>query len=819
MRRTSFNEGWFVAEEASSGAPVGPVTVPYDAMLFEPRNARTPNGFHTGFFPGGVYRYSKTFVAPEEWRDQHVLVEFEGVYLRSEVFLNGRLIGGRPSGYAEFTVPLHGGLEFGTDNVLEVVAHNDRLPNSRWYSGSGIYRPVHLLVGPQAHIAPEGPRFTTEAVQDGSATVGIATRIVNDGAVARSVTISTVLVLPSGARVGPVMERIRLAPGESTTVRQTAAIVGAALWSPETPHLHTGTVRLLGGEELLDEAAAEFGIRTLTADSRHGLRLNGVPVKLRGACIHHDNGPIGAHTLDAAEHRRVRILKESGYNAIRSAHNPVSRATLRACDRLGVLVMDELTDVWWRTKQPFDYGLDFEEWWERDLEAMILKDVNHPSVIMYSIGNEIAETATPRGVRLSQAMAGRARDLDPTRLVTNGINGFLNLIASMNDEKVARKAEAARARGESFGKNLIVVLNHVMGVLEKVLPHLVRLPRVDRRTRDAFAALDVAGYNYMAGRYRKDTQRYPDRLIVGTETNPPDTARVWREIEALPQVLGEFAWTGWDYVGEAGIAAIEYDQPRRLFKPYPALLAGEPVIDITGFAQPQAYLNQVAWRLRTDPYIAVHEVQHSGRKRVSNSWRSGNVVHSWSWEGFEGTAATVEVYADAARVDLVLNGAVVGSASIGAQQAFTGRFTVVYRPGELAAIAYDETGTEIGRDVLRSTSEILRLRLEPETEGLIADGSDLLYVPISLTDDDGRVKPLADRLVDLHVDGAATLLGFGSAQPITAEAFTGTSHSTYRGRALAVLRAGHAPGDVTITATAQGCDPVSVTVPVRRPGR
>ena len=412
---------------------------------------------------------------------------------------------------------------------------------------------------------------------------------------------------------------------------------------------------------MLDETSDTFGIRTVEVDARRGLRINGEPVKMRGACIHHDNGVIGAHTLDAAEDRRIRLLKASGYNAIRSAHNPASRATLRACDRHGLLVMDELTDAWRRPKVTFDYSQEFEQWWDRDLQAMIAKDVNHPSVIMYSIGNEIAETATERGKQMNATLADRTRELDPTRLTTNCINGFLCLISPMDDEKLAAKNAAKRGKGEAPNKNLILVLNYLMGILRKTLPYIVRLPAVDKRTRDAYAKVDIAGYNYMRGRYKMDGKRHPNRVIVGSETNPGDTVAIWKEIENKPQVIGDFTWTGWDYIGEAGYAAVRYNERSQLYAPWPALLAGMANIDITGHRQTQSYLNEIAWHRRTGPHLAVQPVNHSGEERYASSGPDRtDSIHSWSWEGCEGRSNRREVYADAHRVELLLDGVSIG---------------------------------------------------------------------------------------------------------------------------------------------------------------
>lgn len=814
MRVERFDESWFVARDGADAERIGPLTVPHDAMLHEARDPETPNSHHTGFFPGGVYRYSKTFSAPEEWRGGRVVLEFEGVYMRSEVFVNGHLVGGRPSGYAIFHVVLDDLLDFGADNHLEVVAYNDQMPNSRWYTGSGIYRPVNLLVGGAVGVAPNGLRLSTRSIDDaGRALLDVTTELVNQSAASRELTATIQLAGPDGAIVATAEERVTVDPGEKMSVPQLVSVPDAARWSPDDPQLHVATVVVSDGERVLDEATTTFGIRTLDVDAERGLRINGHPVKLRGACIHHDNGVIGAHTLDAAEDRRIRLLKESGYNSIRSAHNPASRATLRACDRYGVLVIDELTDAWWRPKVAFDGSREFEEWWERDLESMVDKDLNHPSVVMYSIGNEITETATERGVELNRSLVERTRELDPTRFTTNCINGFLNLIAPKDDEKLAKKNAAKRAEGEAPNKNLIVILNYLIAILEKTLNRIVRLNAVDKRTRDAFAAVDVAGYNYMQGRYRLDARRHPRRVIVGSETNPSDTVAIWQEIADLPNVIGDFVWTGWDYIGEAGYAAIHYEQRRQLFSPWPGLLCGTPVIDITGQRQTQSYLNEIVWGLHPGPYLAVQPVNHAGEKKSVRSGRTDS-IRSWAWEGCEGREATVEVYADAARVDLLVDGALFGSEPAGPDHGFRATFSVPFRAGELVAVAYSADSGEIGRDRLKSAGAGLRLRAAPECTALRADGADLAYVPIEITDDDGIVRPLADREVTVVVSGAGTLLGFGSAEPITAEGFSTNCHTTYFGRALAVVRAGHTEGDITIRVTADGCEAVTIVLPV-----
>jgi hypothetical protein len=358
------------------------------------------------------------------------------------------------------------------------------------------------------------------------------------------------------------------------------------------------------------------------------------------------------------------------------------------------------------------------------------------------------------------------------------------------------------------------VVNILLGALEAVFPLIMRFPRVDRRARGAFAALDVAGYNYMYSRYRSDARRYPERVILGTETAPTETVRIWREIDDLPSVIGDFVWAGWDYIGEAGVAVREYGQPTRLHHPFPALLAGEPVIDITGRRQTQSYLNEIAWRRQRGPFIAVQPVNHSGEKQSRTHWRSTNSIRSWSWEGCEGRPAVVEVYADAHRVELLLDGARVGERRMRRRDEFLATFTVPYRPGRLAAVAYDAEGRVVGTDEVSSATRVLQLAVASDRAELIADGADLAHLEIALTDDVQTVRPLADRTVEVSVRGDAALLGLGSGNPITPESFSSPRHRTYNGRALAVIRAGAAPGACDVTVSAEGCTPVDLRIPV-----
>ena len=488
MRRTPFNGGWetrphasFFLEMVGAAAPWRQVTLPHDAALGRDRDPAAHST--TGYVPGGAYEYRTTLHAPEEYRDRRVLLEFEGVYRTAMVYVNGALAGHWATGYTGFTVDLDDHLLFGADNEIRVVCRTHE--DSRWYSGAGIHRPVHLVVSALTHIALDGVRVTTIDVDDEFAVVEVATTVEHDGRGLATLDLVTEIRDGDGAVVATATSPVTVLPGEPAVVRQRVLLPEPALWSPDSP------VAVLGGglaaerrRPTVDDDIVSFGVRTLALDPERGLRINGEPVKLRGACVHHDNGVLGAATIGRAEERRVQLLKAAGFNALRSAHNPMSRAMLDACDRYGVLVMDELTDMWTESKTDFDAALDFPEWWERDVEAMVRKDVNHPSVVLYSIGNEIPDVAKPHGAVWSRRLAEKVRSLDGTRFVTNGINAMLAVIGE------------ARAEEEQAG------INTMLTDMGAFMDELSRSELVATRTAESYDVLDAAGMNYMDGPLR-----------------------------------------------------------------------------------------------------------------------------------------------------------------------------------------------------------------------------------------------------------------------------------------------------------------------------
>ena len=700
MKATPLLTGW-TYRHLGDAAPGRPVTLPHDAMLAEPRTALSAGGVNTGWYEGYDYEYQRTLTVPEnELSDTHIL-EFEGVYHNAEVWLNGQKAAFRPYGYTNFYVDCAPFLHAG-DNELRVIARNADQPNSRWYSGAGLYRPVQL-------------------------------------------------------------------------------------W---------------------------------TAGEKHSL-LNGERVIIQGACIHHDNGLLGAVCdLDAVA-RKVRLLKETGYNAIRSAHNPCSKALLAECDRQGMLVMDEYIDHWYIHKTEYDYVPYFAEWWRQDLTDMVEKDYNHPCVVLYSTGNEVSETAQPRGIALTKEMTDFLHGLDDSRPVTCGVNIFFNFLSSIgfgvySDEKAkkeAEKAEKAKAKGKAVKKKSVgsKFFNDLAGLLgDEFMKRGATLHGCDVKTRDAFANMDIAGYNYGIYRYKHDLKKYPQRLILGSETFCNDAYKFRELAKAEPRLVGDFVWAGMDYLGEVMVGSWEYEDYAKTFDGGLGWVsAGSGRIDLTGKPLGEALYTRVALEKDNGPYIAVCPVNHTGDRHSPSAWKMTNAMPSWSWTGCEGKKASIEVYARAARVELWLNGRIVGRKAL--KNDCLAKFSVPYEPGRLEAVSYNAQGCELGRCTLTTAGQQTQITAGPEQSSVQA--GHLCYIRLRYTDETGITKPLARGNIKVEVDGG-TLVGLGNACPYHERSYLDCVADTYYGEALAIVRAGE--GDsLTLTAD-DGMYSTAVTVPVTR---
>ncbi|MDR7113080.1 hypothetical protein J2X03_002977 [Microbacterium trichothecenolyticum] len=806
MIREPFLEGWTAGpklgafEAPTPESAPRPVRLPHDAVRDLPRSADSDQGVHTGYVPGGVFEYAKTFDVPDDWRDKTVRLEFEGVYRDAVVFVNGDAVTHEPNGYNAFEAVLDPYLRPGEPNrvTVEARAHRD----SRWYSGAGIYRPVHLVVADPVHIPLDGTRVTTPDIDADRAVVQVATTVRNGTRRTRTLRLTWTVEAPDGSDVATGTAPVTVLANADAVARVRLAVDDPALWSVDAPALHR--VRTILADEsgdLIDTDAATFGIRRLQVDAAHGLRINGETVKLRGACVHHDSGPLGAATFAVAEDRRVRLLKAAGFNALRSSHNPMSRATLDACDRHGVLVMDELTDTWTRSKVAFDAAPSFPDRWRHDVAALVAKDVNHPSVIMYSIGNEILELATPAGSAWSRRLAEAFREADDTRLVTNGINGII-----ANLDKMGRPEDSDETGPTDP--------NTMMATMGDTMARANASELVTASTEESASVLDVVGFNYAESRYDLDRELFPNRVIVGSETFPSRIEKMWDLVERLDHVVGDFTWTGWDYLGEAGIGRVDYTdepgyEPTGTAGPYPHLLAGCGDIDITGFRRPVSYYREIVFGLRAEPYLAVHPPRHHGRPTATTPWSWDDSVSSWTWDAEPGAPVTVDVYAPAEEVELLRDGVSLGVTAVGTEKAFRARFETEYRPGELVAIARSD-GVEVGRTALRTAGEV-GLAASVEESEISSDG--LGFVAITLADADGVVAVDADRLVTVTVDGDAELVGLGTGRIRTEESFAGPAVTTHDGRALAIVRP-TGPGSATVRVTADGLAAASVSLTV-----
>ena len=763
MEKRSFHTGWSCNGKA--------VILPHDAMLSAPRRADASSTGACAYFEGGVYKYQKTFTAPKEWEGMTVLLQFEGVYRNTKVFLNGVEVGGAVYGYIPFFVKLTG-LHYSGENVLEVTADNSAQPNSRWYTGGGIYRPVNRYTYRKEGLRPECVQITT--LSYAPAKIQVETTCSGHPKIE----------ILDGSEI--------IAGGEGNCVELD--IPHAKLWSDETPNLYTCRVSI--GDDVTEET---FGIRKIEWNNK-GLFINGKETLLRGGCIHHDSGILGAATYKEAEWRRVKKLKEAGYNALRISHNPASTALLEACDHYGLYVIDETWDVWYQRKNKADYALDFMDCYKSDIQAMISRDFNHPSVIMYSIGNEVSEPATQMGVELAKEMISLCHQIDDSRPATGGFN-LMIISRSAKGKGVYRDDGSGDPTSKDMSGMNSMMFNMITNLVGTSMNRGANSKKADVITSPLLDCLDICGYNYASGRYPLEGKVHPDRVIFGSETFPQDIAKNWAMVKKYPYLIGDFMWTAWDYLGEAGAGAWAYTGDGMGFqKPYPWLLADMGAMDILGDPNGELFWAQAVWGLLKGPKMAVQPVNHPGIRPAKSTWRGTNALPSWSWQGCEGHKAVVEVYFDCARVDLFLNGKKLGSR---VPKECRATFKTKYIPGMIEAVAYDAMGRELGRCALE-TAKCADIHVQPEKDTVTS--GEICYVPISIGDGTW-VECNADRKLTVTIEGGE-LLGFGSANPRTEERFLDCCYTTYYGRAMVIFRANRS-GRV-MASTAENCIIISV---------
>lgn len=808
MKRKTLSEGWKFWKDGEELKQQ--VTLPHDAMLMEKRNPDIANGSGCAFFPGGKYYYETRLNQDATGGDGAAILEFEGVYQDSTILLNGEKVGGWYYGYTNFFVDLTDRLAPG-ENTITVIADNSHQPNSRWYTGSGIYRPVHLWAGDKVHFHPQGllvktVSFDPAVIEVQAMVTGAQTgdevrygiydggRLVAEGTSAFTTEAATAKLsqITGDSRKYQLTEPLRI------------EIPDAQLWSDEAPHLYTLRAKLCRDGASVDLAEEKFGIRRIDWNAEEGLLVNGRSVKLRGGCIHHDNGILGARTLRDAELRRIRRMKEFGFNAIRFSHCPAGKDLLDVCDEVGMYVLDESFDMWRRHKNPEDYAGHFDTDAVKDLTALAWKDYIHPSVIMYCIGNEIPDTGRDYGPEVARMMTGTLRSVDPTRPVTIANNAMMSLVSQLMQS-------FEKERGAEVGS---LEINEMLTAHPEYLAQVQDNGQIAGKLAEiiggVYDEVDIAGLNYGHQFYEGLHAARPGQLILSTETFPQQMASNWKMVSEHPWVIGDFQWTSWDYLGEAGVGVPVYGSAQAPFaKPYPTLTAGCGSFDLIGDPEAEAYYCAILWGAYHKPYIAVRPVDHSGEEYTVGQWRLTDAIDNWTWPGCEGRPAEIYIYSEGAEAELFRNGVSLGRKPL---IDYAAAFTAAYESGMLMAVSYDADGKELARTSIASANSETRLSVQPETVSVPEGEVHEIFVPIRIVDNEGTLKRGTDLAVTVSVDGPAKLLVLGSGRQVTEELFDGNTHTSWNGSLLAILQTTGESGEIRVSASAAGVPDAEATI-------
>jgi len=726
----------------------------------------------TGYTVGGTAWYRKEFTTDRKDKDKIVYIQFDGVYMNSDVWVNGKNVGNHPYGYTSFFYDITPYLNMaGQPNIVAVQVKNEG-ENARWYSGSGIYRHTWLILVNPTHIGMWGVYVKTPSLTEKSADINITTTLVNSGKKNSPVTVQVQIIDPSGQMVGATKSNSIVSPGTKTNLDQNISISNPVLWSVDKPNLYNARVTVFIKNKETDNVNTAFGIRKIKMDAQNGLSINGKNLELKGGCIHHDNGPLGSATIDRAEERKIEILKKAGFNAIRCSHNPPSSYLLDVCDHLGILVIDELYDIWEKPKiSPDDYSKFVRKSWKQDVSDMVIRDRNHPSIIMWSIGNEVPEASDTSGFRIAKKLADEVRTLDPTRAITEALVD----ISSVYSGKSGYDKQASN-----------------------------------------MSLLDVVGLNYSYRVYEQEHEKYPDRIMYASETFPYLSLENYQKSEKLPYVIGNFIWTAMDYMGEAALGypmLIPEDsgngsgaKPGVSFHrldSWPIFNSFSGSIDLIGNPKAHMYYQKVVWG-DSKLEIFVHRPVPNGKKEVIGNWGFPDELKSWSWSGYEGENMQVHVYTRCDLVKLELNGKIIGEQSIDKDKSITAAFDVPYEAGILTAHCY-ENGVETASETLKTVGAPSSIRLTADRSVIKADRNDLAYIITEIVDADGNVIPWADDVtVHYEISGSGKLAGVGNGNPGDMASFQQPRRKTYQGKCLVIIRPEVTPGKITIKATSEG---------------
>lgn len=792
-RTISFDSGWRFLKDNPSGAETPAfddskwraLDLPHDWSI-EDLPGQTPDSIigpfskgsiskmGTGYTIGGTAWYRKSFSIDRKDDGKTAYLQFDGVYMNSDVWINGKHVGNHPYGYTSFWYNVTPFLNpTGQSNLVAVQVKNERL-TARWYSGSGIYRHTWLTLVNPVHIGIWGVNVKTPAISENSAEINVTTNLVNSGKEARNVSVKVEIIDPAGQLAGSAESDANSPADSETNIEQNVKVSNPVLWSVDNPKLYTARVTILDNKSKSDYTVTPFGIRTIKIDAVNGFTLNGKSIKLIGGCFHHDNGPLGSASIDRAEARKMAIFKNAGYNAIRCSHNPPSPYLLHVCDSIGILVIDEIFDNWEQEKvSPDDYSKSFKEWWQKDIELMVLRDRNHPSVVMWSIGNEIREALDTAGLRIAKNLTGEVRRFDQTRALTEGFNDF-----------AARFGQKSRWDESS--------------------PHM--------------DLLDVIGYNYMYNRYEADHEKYPNRVMAATEFMPLFSLDNWRMVEKHPYVIGNFAWVVMDYLGEAGVGLsrlvpdvkvkpgqMQGDGFSVFFNrdPWPVFNDFQGDIDLIGNVKPRYFHQLVVWR-KSPVQMLIHRPIPAGMKEMVSPWGWPDELKSWSWQGHDKEKLQVHVYTRSKLVKLELNGKVIGEQTVDGENSITATFEVPYEAGTLTARCYDN-GVETGSETIKTVGNPAIIKLTADRSAIKASRNDLSYVMVEILDSEGNVVPYADDImVNFEIKGNGEIAGVGSGSPTDMSSFQQAYKKSWQGRCLAIVRPKGKAGKIILTARAEG---------------
>lgn len=772
MKKTNFNNNWQV-RHLSENEPYKIVNLPHDAMLDEPRNEKALGGLNICYFEGKDYEYIKEFMIEKDHCFEKYIFEFEGVYNQAEVYINDQKCIFWPYGYSNFYVDATDYLKIGEKNIIRVIAHNSKQPNSRWYSGAGIYRNVNLYTASSKdYLLLNGVKIKTLSINPAIIEVQISTS--SDGNVHYEIYDENNNMI--------ITDDVKTTNKILTFQKE---IKDPQLWNVLDAHLYTLKVNYGN-----DEVRETFGIRVLEY-SKEGFFINNQSVLIKGACVHSNLGIIGAYTYKDVEEYFLNKLLETGYNAIRSAHNPLSKSFLELCDQYGVLVLDEFVDCWYIHKTKYDYVNYFPEFYKKDLFNMVEKDFNHPSVIGYSLGNEVGETSQEKGILLLKEMNDYVKSLDSTRFVTCGINIFFNYLTYLgfgqySDKKAEKEEQKAINNLKSKKKKKAVgseFFNNLAGMFgDEFMKTMATLPGCDKQTKKAFAQVDVAGYNYGIKRYKKDLKNYPERLILGSETFCNDTYKFLELAKTNSRIIGDFVWAGIDYMGEVGVGSWEYsDYATNFTKDLGWISAGSGRIDLTGKLLGEALYTKVCYFSSLKPEICVVPVNHTFDKHSPSAWKMSNALNSWSFRGYENKIAKIEIYSCAPYIELFLNDKSLG---IKKTKENIAKFKTKYQSGILKAVALDSNKVEVASSYLESAAKETILTIEEEKN--YSNYNNLKFIRFSFTDHNKIIKPLEKADIELEISGGK-LIAFGNGCPFNIDGYRKNKTFTYFGEAFAVI--------------------------------